>query len=67
MKKLIVLAFVVLTLVSFGATRVSAYTYSHDDKHWYDKNNKPHTFVKYHGHHGYWDNNNGAKVFINID
>ncbi len=68
MKKRFVLAFVVLTLASFGATRVSAYTYYHDDKHWYGKDNKPHSFVKHGGHHGYWDKDaNGAKVFINID
>ena len=67
MKKSLILGFIVLTLASFGATRASAYTYWHDDKHWYDSHNTRHSFVKYHGHHGYWDNNNGARIFINID
>jgi hypothetical protein len=67
MKKLLVLGFVVLTLAGFGATRASAYGYYHDDKHWYDSHGSRHSFVKYHGHHGYWDSNNGVRVFINID
>jgi hypothetical protein len=66
MKKLLILGFVVLTL-SFGATRVLAYDNWHDDKHWYDKSGHKHSFVKHNGHHGYWDTDSGAKVFVNID
>ncbi len=54
-------------LGGFGATRASAYSNWHDDKHWYDKDGHRHTFVKYHGHRGYWDTDHGVKLFINID
>jgi hypothetical protein len=67
MKKLFVLGLVVLTLAGFGASRASAYSNWHDDKHWYDKDGHRHSFVKYHGHHGYWDTDHGVKLFINID
>jgi hypothetical protein len=67
MKKSLIFGFIVLTLASFGATRASAYSNYHDDKHWYDKDGHRHSFVSHNGHHGYWDTNGGAKIFINID
>jgi hypothetical protein len=66
MKKLFILGFLI-TLTSFGATRVLAYDYYHDDKHWYDGHGKAHVFVTHNHHHGYWDHQGGARVFINID
>jgi hypothetical protein len=67
MKKSLILGFIVLTLATFGATRASAYTYWHDDKHWYDKDGHRHSFVFHNGHHGYWDRDNGVRIFVNID
>jgi hypothetical protein len=67
MKKLFFLSVLTAVLVTFGASRSLAYDFSHDDKHWYDKNNHPHNMIVHNHHHGYWDTNNGSKVFINID
>ena len=67
MKKLLFLSLLTTILVGFGASRSLAYSNYHDDKHWYDTHGKSHTFVSHNHHHGYWDMNNGAKVFINID
>jgi hypothetical protein len=66
MKKILILG-LLTTLLVFGASRSLAYTYYHDDKNWYDEHNKAHKFVVHNHHHGYWDTDNGAKVFINID
>jgi hypothetical protein len=67
MKKLFFLSVLTAVLVTFGASRAMAYDYYHDDKHWYDKNNKPHKLIVHNHHHGYWDTNSGTKVFINLD
>ena len=67
MKKLIISGLLVLTLVGFGASRALAYNYYHDDKYWYDSHNHRHNLVLHDHHHGYWDSNNGVRVFINLD
>ncbi len=65
MKKLFVSAVLGLSLVAFGATRSLAF--DHDDRGWYDNDHHRHAFIEHGHHHGYWDNRNGARVFINID
>jgi hypothetical protein len=47
-----------------GVSRTMAY--DHDDKGWFDNNHHHHPFI-YHNHHrGYWDQQNGVRVFINV-
>lgn len=67
MKKLFVSTLLILTLVGFAASRAQAYSYYHDDKYWYDSHHQRHAFVVHNHHHGYWDNDKGVKVFVNID
>jgi hypothetical protein len=65
MKKLLTLTSLILALGALSATRVMAY--DHDDRGWYDANHHRHPFILYHHHHGYWDQRNGVRLFINVD
>ncbi len=54
----------VASFIAVSAGRSMAY--DHDEKGWFDDHHKHHPFI-YHNHHrGYWDQRDGARVFINI-
>jgi hypothetical protein len=41
--------------------------WSHDHDGYWDDHGQRHAFIEHDHHHGYWRENNGARVFINID
>jgi len=65
MQKLILSTVLGLSLLGFGATRSVAY--DHDSHGWYHNDHHRHNFIYHEHHHGYWDNRNGVRVFINVD
>jgi hypothetical protein len=64
MKKTILILSLTAVFASIGAVRSMAYT--HDNRGWYDDHHHRHAFIMHNHHRGYWDNQGGAKVFINI-
>ncbi len=42
-------------------------TYTHDDKGWYDENHTRHDYETNQGHRGYWNYENGQRVWISVD
>jgi hypothetical protein len=65
MKKVLFLSVLASLLLSFGASRAMAY--DHDSKGWYDSHHHRQPFITHNHHRGFWDQRNGARVFINID
>ena len=41
--------------------------WSHDKTGYWDDHHNHHAFVTHENHHGYWRQQNGTQVFINID
>jgi hypothetical protein len=64
MKTLFTTSLLILALTGLGATRTMAY--DHDDRGWYDNDHHRHAFTHYHNHRGYWDQRDGARVFISL-
>jgi hypothetical protein len=65
MKKVLFLSLITVFMAA-GTSHSLAYSYGHDDSGWYDAHNKHHKFVTHNHHRGYWDTNNGVKVFVNM-
>jgi hypothetical protein len=66
MKKTILLLSLAAIFLA-GGTSLTRADYHHDKHGWYDEHNHRHDFIVYHHHHGYWDHQNGVRVFINVD
>jgi hypothetical protein len=64
MKKIILLLSITALFTTVGTVRSMAY--DHDSHGWYDSHHHRHPFIKHNGHRGYWDQQNGTKVFISI-
>ena len=42
--------------------------WSHDKDGYWDNHGEHHAFIEHENHHGYWrQNDNGTRIFINID
>ncbi len=46
---------------------VSHDAWSHDDHGYWDDHGQRHAYIEHNHHHGFWREQNGARVFINID
>ena len=66
MKKTILFVSATAALLAAGVLPIQAHYY-HDKAGWYDEHNHHHSFISYNHHRGYWDTNNGVRVFINVD
>jgi hypothetical protein len=49
---------------SFAA--LPAQAYDHDKTGYFDDHHQHHPYVYHHHHRGYWQENNGVRVFINV-
>ena len=64
MKKTILFLGLTALLTAFAGSRAQAY--DHDKHGWYDEHHHRHDYIVYHHHRGFWDQRNGAWIFINI-
>jgi hypothetical protein len=62
----------IFTAVSWAATGTSFAddhhdAWSHDKTGYWDTRGEHHAFVMHENHHGYWREDSGTRIFINID
>jgi hypothetical protein len=60
------LAMVVLFSALLSAGAGQAWAYNGDQNGYYDRNGYNHHYGYYHHHHGYWNEQNGVRLWINV-